>query len=331
VATAFQQVSELVRERARRHWVKVVFVVAGIGVLVAGGLGVVVYRQHQEIARLLATKQAIDAQITDIYQQMQAEQDPERLAELEQRLGDLTGNAETTLAKLSEANRKKAAEVEAGSDELDREIRRILAQFDASTYAIPPIFRERLQYHIDELRQAGNLQLVYNRKLRYWPAIAPAFDALHLPEEMAYIAWAESAFDPNALSSAGARGMWQMMPTTAQSLGLRVDSVVDERTDVAKQSRAAARHLASLLAEFGEDSFMLAMASYNRGENGVRRVLRQVAREPGGFKKEKRDFWHLYRMKQLPEETREYVPRVLAAAVVCGNPAQYGLQTDGGK
>jgi len=99
--------------------------------------------------------------------------------------------------------------------------------------------------------------------------------------------------------------------------------------DVPKQTRAAARYLANLLAEFGEDSFMLAMASYNRGESGVRRVLHQVAQEPGGFKKEKRDFWHLYRTKRLPEETREYVPKVLAAAVVCNNPQQYGLETSG--
>ena len=70
---------------------------------------------------------------------------------------------------------------------------------------------------------------------------------------------------------------------------------------------------------------MLAMASYNKGENGVRRVLRKVAQTPGGFKRSKRDFWHLYRLKLLPEETREYVPKILAAAIVCSNPARYGL------
>ena len=79
-------------------------------------------------------------------------------------------------------------------------------------------------------------------------------------------------------------------------------------------------------AEFGEDSFMLAMASYNRGESGVRRVLHQIASEPGGFKKERRDFWHLYRLKKLPEETREYVPKVLAAAIVSMNAQKYGLE-----
>jgi membrane-bound lytic murein transglycosylase D len=142
---------------------------------------------------------------------------------------------------------------------------------------------------------------------------------------MAYVAWTESQFDPMAKSAAGARGMWQMTRTTAQSMGLRVDGAVDQRTNVTLQTRAAAKYLAGLLAEFGEDAFMLAMASYNKGENGVRRVLRQVARTPGGFKKSRRDFWHLYRLKLLPDETREYVPKILAAAIVCSNPDRYGL------
>jgi membrane-bound lytic murein transglycosylase D len=100
---------------------------------------------------------------------------------------------------------------------------------------------------------------------------------------------------------------------------------VDQRTDVSLQTRAAVRYLAGLMAEFGEDSFMLAMASYNKGENGVRRVLRKVAMTPGGYKRQKRDFWHLYRLKFLPEETREYVPKILAAAIACANPEKYGL------
>jgi membrane-bound lytic murein transglycosylase D len=142
---------------------------------------------------------------------------------------------------------------------------------------------------------------------------------------MAYVAWAETQFDPKAKSPAGAAGMWQMTATTAQSYGLRVDEKTDERYDPERETKAAARHLANLLAEYGTDSFMLAMASYNRGESGVRRVLHEIAREPGGFRKEKRDFWHLYRMKKLPEETREYVPKVLAAAIVSRDAKNLGL------
>jgi membrane-bound lytic murein transglycosylase D len=182
---------------------------------------------------------------------------------------------------------------------------------------------------VDVLARAGNLKYVYARRNRYWPLITDAFSRLGLPEEMAYIAWAETQFDPEKISPAGARGMWQMTAPTARELGLRVDDQVDERVDVEKQTHAAARKLAALLTVFGTDSFMLAMASYNSGEAGVRRVLLQVGREKDGFRKEKRDFWHLYRLKQLPEETRAYVPRVLAAAVVCGNPRKYGLEQAG--
>jgi membrane-bound lytic murein transglycosylase D len=122
--------------------------------------------------------------------------------------------------------------------------------------------------------------------------------------------------------------MWQMTPSTAKSFNLRVDREVDERFDPEKETHAAAQYLANLLAEYGSDSFMLAMASYNRGEAGVRRVLHKIAQEPGGFRKEKRDFWHLYRLKKLPEETRDYVPKVLAAAIVCHNAKRLELEED---
>jgi membrane-bound lytic murein transglycosylase D len=120
--------------------------------------------------------------------------------------------------------------------------------------------------------------------------------------------------------------MWQFMADSARRYGLRVDERIDERTDVARSTRAAARYLAQLLAQFGGDSFMLAMAAYNKGENGVMRVLRELALQPGGWRKEKRDFWHLYRTHKLPEETMEYVPQILAAAVISNNPQRYGLE-----
>lgn len=325
LAEAMNQVTEAVRSRTRRKWVKVVAGVGGAALLVIGVLGGVVYFQQREIDRLVNAKTMIDRQIQALQERMQAETDAASLAALEDNLVALTGSAQTALRELQRKDEARAAQLAAGGDELDREIRKILAKFNASTYAIPPIFRERLRFHIDELTSAAGRKAMYGRKQRYWPAITREFGALGLPEEMAYIAWVESGFDPAAQSPAGALGLWQMTATTAQSLGLTVNGAVDERLDAEKQTKAAAAYLARLLSEFGEDSFMLVLASYNRGENGVRRVLRQVAQEPGGFRKDKRDFWHLYRLKLLPEETREYVPRVLAAAIVAGNAQKYGL------
>jgi soluble lytic murein transglycosylase-like protein len=326
LARTFNEVSRRVKEKTRRRWAKVVAWVAAAALVAISVLGVIIFLQRREIAQLLARKGEIDAEITAVQQQMQEEQDPDRLAELEEIYGLLSGSAEQTLAQISQTDQSRAAEAAAPHDTLERDIRRILAKFNAETYAIPPIFKERLQFHIADLVRSGNLRTIYQRRNRYWPVITQAFRGLGLPDEMAYVAWTESQFDPEAESSAGAKGMWQMTTSTAQSLGLTVEGGLDERTDVAKQTRAAARHLANLLAEFGEDSFMLAMAAYNRGEAGVRRALHDVAQEAGGFRKEKRDFWHLYRIKKLPPETREYVPKILAAAIVSSNPERYGLQ-----
>lgn len=325
LARAMNQMKEAVTLRTRKRWTRVVAGVGGVALVVILGLGAVIWYQQRQINRLVSVKSKIDAEILDLQEKMQAETDSTALASMEDRLNELTGNAEHTIKELAAKDKVRAAQVTADQDELDVEIRRILVKFNASTYSIPPIFRDRLRAHIAELTSAGNLKFMYSRKVRYWPVITKDFGALGLPEEMAYIAWVESGFDPTATSDAGAVGLWQMTTTTAQSLGLVVTSTADERLDPDKQTRAAAKYLANLLAQFGEDSFMLAMASYNRGENGVLRVLRQIAQEPGGFRKEKRDFWHLYRMKLLPEETREYVPKVLAAAVVCNNPEKYGL------
>jgi hypothetical protein len=330
IATAVQEVSEVVKKQTKKRWVRVVGIVTAVAMVVITVMGTVIYFQHRQIARLLDAKGRFDMQIRQIQQQMQAEQDSAKLAVLEQRFLDATSNAERTLADLARADRAKAVEAANTGDELDREIRAILTQFDATTYAVPPIFKERLQYHIDQLlKDPGTLRQVYQRKVRYWPEITQQFRSLELPEVMGYVAWTESRFDPKAHSHAGAVGMWQMMAVSARELGLRVDDKVDERTDVQKQTRAAARHLANLLAEFGEDAFMLAMASYNRGENAVRGVLHKIAQTPGGFKKQNRDFWHLYRMKLLPTETMEYVPKILAAAVICSNPQRYGLESPG--
>jgi hypothetical protein len=327
IARTFNQMSRAVKDKTRRKWVKVVAWVAGAAVIAIGVLGVVILLQRREIGRLLERKGEIDAEILAVQQQMQEEQDPERLDELEEIYGILSGSAERTLAKIEETDESRAAQATTPSDTLEQDIRHILAKFNAGTYAIPPIFKERLQFHIDELTHSPpTLRTVYERRNRYWPVITQAFRGLGLPEEMAYVAWTESQFNPSAESSAGAKGMWQMTTATAQALGLTVEGGVDERADVAKQTRAAARHLANLLAEFGEDSFMLAMAAYNRGESGVRRALHDVAQEAGGFRKEKRDFWHLYRVKKLPPETREYVPKILAAAIVSSNPGRYGLK-----
>lgn len=118
--------------------------------------------------------------------------------------------------------------------------------------------------------------------------------------ELLAVGWVESRFNAQALSRQGARGAWQLMPATARRYGLTVGPARDERTDLARSTRAAARYLADLRAQFGD--WPLALAAYNAGEQRVEAALARA----GG-----RDFWQA--RAWLPAETRAYVPAVFTA------------------
>lgn len=327
MADTLKQVEATTERKAGKHWKKVVLGVLAVAFLGFGVMGAVIWEQKQQIEKITKKKESADKEIQKIQLQMQLETDPERLQGLEERLQMLTGKAQAAIGEMEQKDKSRAVEMAEGGDELDRQIRRILRKFDADTYVVPPIFKERLQVHIQQtLHRSNTKSVVYKRKKQYWPIIVKEFSALGLPEEMGFVAWTESQFDPYAESAAHAKGMWQFIASSARQYGLRVDEKIDERTDVVKSTRAAAAYLAALLGKFGGDSFMLAIASYNKGENGMMRVLERLTKQPGGWRKEKRDFWHLYRMKILPEETMEYVPQILAAAIICNNPQKYGLE-----
>ena len=328
MADTLKRVEAVTHRKDRKKTAKIVLGIVLLSLAGFGALGLVIWQQKKQIEEILHKKDGLDKQIGRLQLAMQIETDPDKLASLEDQLTALTGKAQDAIGELAKKDKSEAQKVEESGDELDREIRRILAKFNAQTYAVPPIFKDRLKHYVDRNVRQGGTRAIYRRKQQYWPLIVKEFSALGLPEEMGYVAWQESGFDPLAESGAKARGMWQFMDFRAREFGMRVDPKrrIDDRTDVLKSTHAAARYLANLLAEFGEDSFMLAIASYNKGENGMRRVLHDIAQQPGGFRKDKRDFWHLYRLKKLPEETLEYVPQILAAAIIGNNPKKYGLE-----
>ncbi len=327
MADTLKKVEAVTQRKSGKKWKKVVLAVVLAAFCGFGVLGYVIWEQKQQIDRILHKKDNFDKQIQKIQLQMQLESDPEKLQALEDQLTLLTGKAQAAIGELEQKDKAAATKAEDSGDDLDRAIRRILRKFEADTYAVPPIFKERLKYYIQQ--KTANMALlrqVYSRKKQYWPIIVKEFSALGMPEEIAYVAWQESNFDPFAQSAVGARGMWQFMDFQARKYGLHVSESWrsgghDDRTDVQKETHVAAKYLYDLLSEFGSDSFMLAIASYNKGENGMRRVLHEV-----GFRKEQRDFWHLYRLKKLPEETMEYVPQILAAAIIGNDPKKYGLE-----
>lgn len=141
------------------------------------------------------------------------------------------------------------------------------------------------------------------RARRYLPLVRRILTEEGVPASLAYLPMVESRFDPDAVSPRGAAGLWQLMPETARQLGLRVDAEVDERFDPVLSTRAAARYLAHLHRRFGD--WHLAIAAYNAGET---RVARELARTGAD------DFWSLVESGVLPSESRQYVPRFLAAA-----------------
>ena len=316
--TGMRHTAEGRAHRSRRK----LLVTLAASLLLVLGLSGVVWLQYRRINQLASEKVAIDQQIHGVLEAMARENDETRLAALEGNLEQLTGKATEKVAQVSRTSVKRAAELAKPVDEREQEIRAILRSFNTETYAIPPIFRRALDEQVKELQRSSSLRSAFARKQKHWPAIRRALKRHDLPEELGYIAFTESRFDPTAVNpKSKASGMWQLMDETARNCGITVTARVDERFDPTRSTDAAACYLSKLLIEFGQESFMLALASYNRGENGVRRALHKIAREPGGYKK--RDFWHLYRLKLLPEETRDYVPKILAAAIVFGHPEKY--------
>ncbi|HXP91787.1 MAG TPA: LysM peptidoglycan-binding domain-containing protein [Fibrobacteria bacterium] len=149
------------------------------------------------------------------------------------------------------------------------------------------------------------------RKGRWEGYITQQLQAHGMPKDLLYLAMVESGFNPHATSPAAAAGIWQFIPGTGRKFGLRIDRFVDERRDPWKSTQAAIVYLSSLYQEFGD--WRLAMAAYNCGENCVERAIRRSGVN---------DYWRI----GLPRETRNYVPRIFAAAILAKNPKAHGFE-----
>jgi membrane-bound lytic murein transglycosylase D len=160
---------------------------------------------------------------------------------------------------------------------------------------------------------------------RYEPMIRAKLRSAGLPEDMMYMALIESGFDVHAYSRAAAVGMWQFMTTTAKGTGLRVDWWVDQRRDPVASTDAAVKFLGWLNEQFG--SLYLAAAAYNGGPGRVSRGLRRHADDLSDAEGDD-VFFALADTKYLRAETRDYVPKLIAAALVAKDPARYGLQVE---
>jgi membrane-bound lytic murein transglycosylase D len=150
---------------------------------------------------------------------------------------------------------------------------------------------------------------------RYKPLIERIFAEEGVPQELVYLAQAESGFLPRAVSRKSAVGMWQFIAGTGANYDLIHTSTLDERFDPEKATRAAARFLKDLHARYGD--WYLAMAAYNCGPGSVDRAIERT-----GYA----DYWELLRRRALPKETANYVPIIVAMTIMAKNPRDYGLE-----
>ncbi len=161
------------------------------------------------------------------------------------------------------------------------------------------------------------VEMGLQRSGRYRAMIESTLKKEGLPLDLFYLAQAESAFKPRAVSTKGARGIWQFMPYTGQEYGLHRTYYVDQRDDPAAATEAAAESLRDLYQTFND--WYLVMAAYNSGPMNVSRAVERT-----GYA----DFWQLQKMNALPEQTKNYVPIILALALVAKDPGLYGIHVD---
>ncbi|MEW6683541.1 MAG: LysM peptidoglycan-binding domain-containing protein [Nitrospirota bacterium] len=199
---------------------------------------------------------------------------------------------------------------------IDEPVPEIDEEEDFPTYDVPIILNASVEAHIDyfNTRIRDKFELWLSRSGRYLPLMREIFRSHGLPEDLVFVALIESGFNPYAYSRARAVGPWQFMKGTGRKYNLRIDEWIDERRDPVKSTHAAAAYLKDLYAMF--NSWPLALASYNAGEG---RVGRAMARSKAD------DFWDLRSTHYLRPETRNYVPKFMAATIIAKNPEKYGF------
>ena len=182
---------------------------------------------------------------------------------------------------------------------------------------IPLALNNKVEYFLYYFQTSGrpSFSRWLSRSSRYLPMMKEILKREGMPEDLVYVAMIESGFQMHARSWANAVGPWQFVSDTGRRYSLRIDQWVDERKDPVKATTAAALYLKELYGMFKGDWY-LAAAGYNAGENKILRAINMYNTS---------DFWEISRGSYLKRETKEYVPKLLAAAIIAKDPARYGF------
>ncbi len=318
---ALNQTAAIMREAfasaihgTRRRFQRVIILLAAALVIVSG---VAAWR----IQVLESDKQAIDARIVSLERRLaQPIRNPAEAEQLASQLSQYENQAQSLQQNLffRLGTRKKQ------DDFITAEIRALLTEFGADSYSIPPEFVSAVRRYLDRYMgpDRPNMARALGEARPAMERIRSVLEQQNLPPDFAYMTLVESALDRAQKSSAGCAGLWQFTPATARAYGLRVSGGADERLSAVKETRAASKYIRELILDFGAgSSVMLALAAYNTGPAKVKQAIRSRVVDPI----KQRSFWYLYRIRALPEETREYVPKVIAAMIIGRHPDRFGF------
>lgn len=183
-------------------------------------------------------------------------------------------------------------------------------------FDIPIAYNSRVKYWIEYFQTSGRSWYVkwLERSTRYLPMFQKTLKKHGLPQDLAYIAMIESGFSTQASSHASAVGPWQFIRETGQRYGLRVNWWIDERRDFMKSTEAASKYLKKLYGMF--NNWYLVAAGYNTGENRIKRLVKTH---------KTKNFWKIAQKNEFHAETRDYVPKLIAALLIAKSPQMYGF------
>lgn len=184
-------------------------------------------------------------------------------------------------------------------------------------FDIPVVYNAAVKKWVHYYLNKGRtyFEIYSERGGRYAPLLAEILEDNGLPHDLIYLAMAESGFQTKAKSYARAVGLWQFIPSTGRIYGLKIDWYIDERRDPVKSTIAASKYLSKLYEDYGD--WEIAAAAYNAGEGKVNRAIRHSKTD---------DFWKLTKRRYLKAETRNYVPKIMALAIIGKNLKSFGFE-----